>query len=225
MRRYSLTLSLLALAALAVTQFSPSSAEPAKKPEPAPTKPPEDWKEDPVCRMVFFAVLEGLYSDGVSTEAVDRVVGRKARGGAPEIKATFVIQCPLCHPVYEAFCLYQQRPAFNGDKQKRDTFGKGLDSTLERTLQSDKLVTRQRGLQKLVHRWVEGRLTAMRLTEAEKIEWGRRLDERSDQGKKLLTELRGKDPVYACWSGYAGCPACDASTSGCKAAKVVSKKE
>src|SRR4051794_22169162 len=118
----------LALSLLGVALLSPAPAEPVKKSDPS--KLPESWKDDPVCQMVFFAVLEGLYTDGVSTEAVDQVVGRKAKGGAPDIKATLVIQCPLRHPVYEAFCLYQQRPTFTGFKAQPDTFGKGLETNL-----------------------------------------------------------------------------------------------
>ena len=34
------------------------------------------WKDDPVCQMVFFAVLEGLYSQGVSDEVVESIVGQ-----------------------------------------------------------------------------------------------------------------------------------------------------
>src|SRR5262245_840254 len=174
MRRYSF---LVVLAALAFFQLAP--AEPAKPAAPPPPKPSADWKEDPVCRMVFFAVLEGLYTDGVSTEAADRVVGRK-KGGAPDVKQTFVIQCPLCHPVYEAFCLYQQRPAFQGGK--RDTLGKGLDPRLEEGLRSEGLITRQRALEVVVQDWVGRRLAQMRLSAEEKAEWVRKLDERSTQG-------------------------------------------
>lgn len=213
----------LALSLLGVALLSPALAEPVKKADP--TKPPESWKDDPVCQMVFFAVLEGLYTDGVSNEAVDRVLGRKARGGAADIKATLVIQCPLCHPVFEAFSLYQQRPTFTGFKGQPDTFGKGLDPSLARGLESENLITRQHALQTLVQRWVERRMTLMRLTEAEKSEWMSRLQARSDQGKTMLTQLRNSDPVYKAWSGYAGCPACDGSTSGCKAAKAAAKKE
>jgi hypothetical protein len=224
MCRYSLTLSVLALAALAVAQITPSSADPApaKKADSAPAKPPQDWKEDPVCRMVFFAVLEGLYTDGVSSEAVDRVVGRKTQGGAPEIKQTFVIQCPLCHPVYEAFRLYQQRSAFSGVKQ--NSFGKGLDTQLESRLQNENLVVRQRALEVLVKKWVGRRLALMRLTEAEREDWARRLGERSNQGKALLKELRVKDAWYKAWSGYAGCPSCDGTTAACQSVKVSEKK-
>jgi hypothetical protein len=213
--------SFLVAMAASLAAFGLSPAEPARQADAPVPKAAEDWKEDPVCRMVFFAVLEGLYTDGVSTEAVDRVVGRK-KGSPPDVKQTFVIRCPLCHPVYEAFCLYQQRPAFQGDK--RDTLGKGLDPRLERGLQSEGLLTRQRALTMVVQDWVGRRLALMRLTDEEKSEWVRRLGERSDQGNALLSELRGKDPVYRFWPGYGRCAACDGTTSACKILNAAGKK-
>jgi hypothetical protein len=216
MRRY-LFLGVV-VAALALLQTAP--ADPAPQSE-SPPKTTEDWKEDPVCRMVFFAVLEGLYTDGVSTEAVDRVVGRK-KGGPPDVKQTFVIQCPLCHPVYEAFCLYQQRPAFQDGK--RDTLGKGLDPRLEEGLRSEGILARQRALEVVVRDWVGRRLAQMRLTDEEKRDWVSKLEERSNQGRKLLRELRGTDPVYRLWPGYGKCAACEGTTSACRILKAAEKK-
>ena len=224
MRRCSLMLALGMIAALSVAHVSPSPAEPAKKtpslPARAAGKPADDWKADPVCQMVFFAVLEGLYGDGVSSEAADSVLGR-TKGSVAEIRQTFVIECPLCHPVYEAFRLYQQRPAFAGGK--RDTFGKGLEPTLERDMRSKGLHTRQHALQTVVHRWVERRLTQMRLSALEKKHWAARLEERSGQGNTLLTRLRGTDSWYAGW-GYGFCAACKGCTAVSDTLKSPDKK-
>jgi hypothetical protein len=222
MRWLLLALILGVLAVLAVTILPPSSAQPAKKAESAVSKQPDDWKEDPVCRMVFFAVLEGLYTDGVSSEAADRVVGRRAKGGPTDLKQTFVIECPLCHPVYEAFSLYQQRPSFNGDK--RNTFGPGLGPDLERGLQNENILTRQSALQVVVQKWVAHRLIAMRLSPEEQKDWTRQLNERSKQGLDRLSELRGKDAFYKTWPGYAGCPACTGSTGACQRLQEPAKK-
>jgi hypothetical protein len=213
MRRRSLVVILIVLAAVAGLPLS--SAEPAK-PVDAPSMPPEKWQEDPTCRMVFFAVLEGLYTDGVSTAAVERVVGKK-KDGTLDLKATFVIQCPLCHPVYEAFCLYQQRPSFSGEK--RDTLGQGLDPELEGGLQSEHLIARQRALQQVVQEWVSRRLALMRLSAEEKADWISRLEERSGQGRARLSELRVKDPEYKLWPGYGRCAACEGTTAACKILK------
>jgi hypothetical protein len=214
MRKCSLMLVLGFITTLAGAPFSP--AKPVKKAGPKPAK---DWKEDRVCRMVFFAVLEGLYEDGVSSEAADNVVG-KTKDAPAQIKHTFVFQCPLCHPVYEAFRLYQQRPRF---RDKGNTFGKGLDPKLERDLRSERLRTRQTALQAVVHRWVERRLAGMRLSAKEKNDWARRLEERSQQGNALLSGLKTTDPWYRGW-GYGFCAACKGCTGVCKALKTAEKK-
>jgi hypothetical protein len=217
MRNYSLLLVLGLIATLSpLWSADPPKAQPPRKETP---KPPPDWKEDPVCKVVFFAVLEGLYEDGVSSEAADNVVG-KTKDGKGEIKQTFVFACPLCHPVYEAFRAYQQRPTF---RDKGDTFGKGIDPRLETDLRARDLLTRQGALQTLVHRWVERRLNGMGLSEVQKKDWARRLEERSNQGGELLETLKQSDPWYRGW-GYGFCAACRGCTDACDTLKAPKKK-
>ena len=213
--------SLLLVLGLIVALCQLSSADPPKAQAPSsePAKAPPDWKEDPVCKMVFFAVLEGLYEDGVSTEAAASVVGR-AKDGKAEIRRTFVFQCPLCHPVYEAFRAYQQRPAF---RDKGDTFGKGIDAKLEAGLRSEDLLTRQRALQELVQRWVERRLNGMGLSPEQKSDWARRLKERSGEGNARLDQLKGTDAWYRLW-GYGFCAACAGCEGACKILKAPQEK-
>lgn len=215
MRKYALFLVL----GLSVVHGRPSSADAPKAPKTETPKAPTDWKEDPVCKMVFFAVLEGLYEDGVSKEAVDNIVGM-TKEGKVEIRHTFVFECPLCHPVYEAFRLYQQRPQF---RDNGNAFGKGLDPMLDANLRNTALRTRQDALQTLVHRWVERRLTAMGLSTEQQKDWARRLEERSKQGNDLLGKLRGTDPWYQLW-GYGFCAACRGCTDVCETLKAPPKK-
>lgn len=184
-------------------------ASPARGSDPLP-----DWHADPVCQAVFFAVLEGLYADGVPDAVVDAIVPRSPKAGQNPVKTSFVVQCPLCQPVYEAFALYQKRPAFAGDG-KRNTFGKGVEPDLEKQLVSPDPRTRLSALKILVQRWVGRRLTAMRLTEAEKAEWTVKLNERSGQGRGLLSVLLRADPAYKGWSLYWGCAACNGTTAAC----------
>ena len=44
--------------------------------------------------MIFFAVLEGLYRDGASNEAVDAILRQDDKGGYIH----FVYGCPICTP-------------------------------------------------------------------------------------------------------------------------------
>jgi hypothetical protein len=154
---------------------------------------------------------------------VDAIVPREPKVGADPVKRSFVAQCPLCLPVYEAFAAYQKRPAFAG--AKRNTFGKGLDPVAAKELMADDPKVRLKALAPLVKRWVERRLTSMRLTEAEKADWTAKLGERSQQGKSLLTALIKSDPDYKGWSWYTGCAACNGATDACQAVKPVEPKK
>jgi len=142
------------------------------------------------------------------------------------VKPTFLArsghQCPLCQPVYEAFALYQKRPAFAGDA-KRNTFGKGLDPDLQTKLVSADPRTRLEALKVLVERWVARRLTAMKLTDAERADWTAKLSERSGQGRGLLGQLLRTDPAYEGWSLYWGCAACNGTTAACRDLKRAEK--
>src|SRR5215510_1021464 len=132
--------------------------------EPAKTKPTAakvtDWKADPACRLVFFAVLEGLYEDGVSDEIVNNIVPPDKKG-REKMRRSFVLDCPLCQPAFEAFCVYQARPKFS-DGGKSSTFGKGLPDSVTKGLLSDTLSTRLITLRKPICEWVERRLRTMK---------------------------------------------------------------
>ena len=75
-------------------------------------------------RMIFYAVLEGLYEDGVSNEAVDIVLLKDPTSGS---YAHFVYGCPICAPTIDAFRMYRARPQFYSRKGITDTYGTGLE--------------------------------------------------------------------------------------------------
>jgi len=170
-----------------------------------------DWQQDPVCRMVFFAVLEGLYEDGVPGDVVDSIVPRKVGKGKNRMKTSFVFACPLCHPVYEAFRAYQQRPGFNANPNK-NTFGKGLDAKTAELLKSPNPSKRLKALAPLVQKWTKQRLAMMRLSEAETVQWNQKLAAHVQTGKGFLVAYLGKDEAYKGWSLYWGCAACNGTS-------------
>lgn len=185
-----------------------------------------DWKDDPVCQMVFFAVLEGLYADGVPSDVVNSLVPKSDKQENDSVKANFVAQCPLCHPVFEALSLYQRRGAFLDGDGRRNTFGKGIDKDLQKRLTSQSRMDRLTALRVLVRRWVERRMTMMRLSEEERTEWTTKLAVRSQQGRKRLFELMKNDPAYGSgWSAYWGCAACNGTTDACQILKSGAEEE
>ncbi len=165
------------------------------------------WQDDPACRMVFFAVLEGLYTDGVPNEVVDLITPRE--GDA--VRHSFVIECPLCHPVLEAFRLYQSRRPFAQDKG--DTFGKvEIKPALLAALKNESVFTRIQAMGSLVQPWIERRLALMRLDAKEMAEWKAKLLARAKEGGELFNRLkREKGTSYEKdWQFYGGCQACEA---------------
>ena len=95
---------ILLIATLALTMGAPTTANERDK-DKAKEKSAlvKDWKTDPACRLVFFAVLQGLYEDGVSDEVVNSIVPPDKKG-REKMRHSFVLDCPLCQPTYEAFC-------------------------------------------------------------------------------------------------------------------------
>src|SRR5437764_8609195 len=95
----------------------------------------KSWPASRASQLVFFAVLEGLYRDGVRNADVDLIVPPGKNGPKFDLE-NFVYACPLCHPSYEAFRLYRQREPIYGLKAPVDTFGAGRDETVSGGLRS-----------------------------------------------------------------------------------------
>jgi len=160
---------------------------------------------------IFFAVLEGLYRDGVSNDVVDLILAPDPKTGEPDMRKNFVYACPLCHPAFEAFRLYRTRNPFLGLKGRKDTFGAGLDDATIKGLKSPTDEERRAALEKLIQRWVAQRLDSMRLTAEERAEWTRQIDQRRKEGMKQLESFTsGKDSRHAGWEV---CPSCDGSAA------------
>ena len=205
---------ILLIAALAFTMGAPTTAnerDKAKVQEKSALV--KDWKTDPACRLVFFAVLQGLYEDGVSDEVVNSIVPPDKKG-REKMRHSFVLDCPLCQPTYEAFCAYQSRPRFL-EEDKASSLGKGLDAKTVEGLMSKTVSTRLITLRRPIKRWVETRLVSMKLDTGERKKWWDEVSARANQGTATLRGLTVKDPWYKEWSGYWGCAACLGSQDAC----------
>jgi hypothetical protein len=192
---------LLTVLGLSLLIGSPTGAAPA-----APAAKPKPLAVD---QLMFFAVLEGLYTDGVSTEAVNLIVSFDPGTGQANMHEHFVGGCPLCTPAFDAFILYRSRQQFYGRKDSKDTFGGGLDGSVLKKLQSAKQADRLEAIQGLIDRWVRQRLDSMRLSPEERAEWTRQIEAGREQG---MRGLKG-DPAHAGWKG---CAICDGAAGACK---------
>jgi hypothetical protein len=160
---------------------------------------------------LFFAVLEGLYVDGVSNEAVDAILAEDPVSGRP---ANFVWACPICMPAYEALRVYRARPAFVTKKLVVDTFGPGIDPAVLARLTRGDLASRQSAIMELVQSWTARRLDSMRLTDAERDGWRLEMEMRRKKGMEMLYSYRD-GPNAGSYAQMKACPFCDAANEAC----------
>jgi hypothetical protein len=166
-------------------------------------------------QMIFFAVLEGLYLDGVSTEDVERILAVDPKTHLPQFQEHFVYACPLCMPAFDAFQLYRSRPQFFGRKDNSDTFGIGLDPIVQRKLRSSKKADQLEAIQGLIDKWVRRRLDSMRLSKGERAEWDQAMQEGRSKGMGLLRQQQANGAQIQ-YAGWKGCAICDGAAGACQ---------
>ena len=182
-----------------------------------PRGKPRTMDPGSMTQLVFFAVLEGLYEDGVSTDDVDRILAVDPKTKAWRFEEHFVYGCPLCMPAFDAMALYRSRPVFHGRKDSADTFGPGLEPALKKKLESAQKSDQLEAIQTLVNRWVGRRLDSMRLTKDEREQWTAVIEEGRQKGMGLLqTAQAGNRNEYLGWKG---CAICDGSAGACQGAR------
>lgn len=174
------------------------------------------WIEEPSSQLIFFAVTEGLYIDGLSNETVELIIGPQEMSDYERYRKHFIYACPLCHPAYEAFKLYHQRQDFYGIKPGDiNTFGKGLDPALVAQLQSRQRSVRLKAVETLIKKWVNRRIEKMRLSDQERFTLTRLIEEGRKQGMARL-EKQINDPNAKHDPTWKACAVCDGSFGACK---------
>ncbi len=158
---------------------------------------------------IFFAVVEGLYRDGVSSE-----VARAITAVDPESQQllSFVQGCPICMPALDGFLLYLDRPAFRGKKVHADTFGEGLPAEQVALLTGTDMRARRTALRELVERWVDQYLDRMRLDPVERGEWNLALAGRAEKGMAILAGLQKTG--LGLYGDFDECPLCAGAEAG-----------
>ena len=156
---------------------------------------------------LFFAVLEGLYRDGVSDEAVDALLLTNDADGF----ALFVPGCPICTPALNALRVYRARPDFVGYKMPSDSFGPGLPADVEAACRGMNVEARFKALNGLIEGYVARYLAAQRLTPEEAAAWRIAMEDGRKRGMAGLTaqQVGGKD------SSFKSCAVCDAANGAC----------
>ncbi len=162
-----------------------------------------------VQQLIFFGVLEGLYTDGVETRVASVIATIDEPEGIPH---NFVYGCPICMPALDAFRVYAARPGFYRDKIGRNTFGAGLDPAIEARLLSDDSQQRRDTLQQLIDRWVDERIATSGFDDQQRDALTLSLKEMRKLGMGLLYQFQseeGPDIYLDFYRDWQACPSCD----------------
>ncbi len=153
---------------------------------------PNDF--DNTSRFIFYAVLQGLYEDGVSNEDIAQILMRKEK----QSYFHFIYACPICTATIWALETYRARPAhFYGLKSAASTFGHGLPADMREQLYSDDPHQRLIAINSLVRSWVARRIDAMNFSEQERTVLLDQIEQKRKDGMRALESFRkhehGKD--------------------------------
>lgn len=191
---------------LVLNQSVPQSSEALTPARPIQT----EQKFEPLDQLMFFAVSEGLYREGVANEDVD-IILTQVKGENGELGyMNFVYGCGLCTPSLNAFRNYRQRLPFYGSKTHGTNFGKGLRKDDRAKLRGEKPQERLDCLQGMIRRWVKERLDRKRLTAAEKQHFQLGL---AQLRKEAMVFLKDSQSPYA---STTKCAVCEGAVSSSK---------
>ncbi len=176
---------------------------------------------DEAHRFLFYAVLEGCYEDGLSTEEVAQVLLKRPG----ESYFHFIYSCPICTPIIHALEAYRSRPEeFYSLKSGASTFGRGLGAEVRKQLFSAQAEERLAGIHALVQGWVARRFAQLALSAEQREGLQKAIEEKRKRGMEALKrfqaekfengERRGEPQVLFYAPAYAAleeCAVCNAA--------------
>lgn len=167
-------------------------------------------------QLVFFAVLEGLYRDGVRQDDVEAILARKSKDACYD---HFIYACPICTATVQALELYRDRPPLYSLKPVGNaadrTFGDGLDDPTRTQLRDPDARVRLKAIHRLLSRWISARLDSIALSKAQKEKLLAELKAGRDKGMEFLKRWQEKPEDLAryapAFAEIGECAACNAA--------------
>jgi len=176
-------------------------------------------------RFIFYAVMEGCYEDGLSSNDVAQILLKNEKVKSySTVYAHFIYACPVCMPTIHALEAYQSRPsAFYGikvswgqeDTTKASTFGPGLAGDLKEKLYSEKPEDQLAAINTLMQRWVSKRILLLRLTDKERADLQKTLEEMRKKGMGYLKDWEKSNPSQYQMSAFKNVNQCAVCNGAC----------
>ncbi len=165
----------------------------------------------PTYRLVFYAVLEGCFEDGLTNADVDQILLREKPGARYD---HFIYACPICTPTIHALETYRQRPEPYSTKVPGDrTFGPGLPPDLHAWLYSADVKLRLAAIHDLEEAWVKRRVESLRLTPEELAKTEKGLQDGREKGIRMMQSFVGPRAMYmtSAYKDGGECAVCNAA--------------
>ena len=163
-------------------------------------------------RFIFYAVLDGCFEDGISTEDVSQIL----KGGEKGAYSHFIYACPICTPTIHALEVYRSRPAhFYSLKSGASTFGPGLTPDLKKQLYSAKPEDRLAAINALMQGWISRRMSLLKLSEQERTQLKMKLEAMRKKGMEALKVMAAGDPAKFKMSAFANVQQCAVCNGAC----------
>jgi hypothetical protein len=118
-------------------------------------------------RFVVFAVLEGLFEDGMPSETVELILSKNEKGEYEN----FVYACPICTPSVEAFRAFQMRRQFYHGRKGEAYFDARPDALFDEIAKQSKQKRYNQALDALMRRYIRRRLDRLNLSADERAGW------------------------------------------------------
>lgn len=111
-------------------------------------------------QTVFYAVLEGCFTDGLTDADVDQLLHSETPDQKPDL---FIYACPICTATEEALRSYCGRSPTHKKSGGKITFGQGLTPEMHTRVYSADLRERLAAIHDLEQGWVARRVASLRL--------------------------------------------------------------
>jgi|SRR5579862_7261471 len=173
-------------------------------------------------RFIFYAVMEGCYEDGLSSNDVSQILLKSEKPTYSTLYSHFIYACPVCTPTIHALEAYQSRPLYfyslkatRGENHTAPTFGPGLAPELKKQLYSKNPEDQLAAINTLMQRWISKRMSMLRLTDQERAELQKTLEEMRKKGMGYLKTWEKNDPSQFQISAFKNVHQCAVCNGAC----------
>ncbi len=175
-------------------------------------------------RFIFYAVMEGCYDDGLLSNDVAQILLKNGEAKVTiKYLCSFHLRLPRLHSHYSrprslsipAIVFWYSMKTTWGCGTRGLTSGPGLSPDLKKQLYSKKAEDRLAAINTLMQRWVSKRMSMLRLSDQERAELQKTLEEMRKKGTDYLKNWEKSGPSQYDMSAFKNVHQCAVCNGAC----------